>query len=113
MENLLPYANWLNFCAESRKNVADPDFDGCEEVLAYIYLKDTQGKPVKVTDLVQSLLFGTGPTVHRKVRLLSNRGLVKVSTCKNDGRAKNLTLTKSGSSILSGRSKQMVSLMAP
>lgn len=108
MANLLPYASWLNLCAEARKEASDPDFYGCEEILAYIYLGDSEGKSVKVTDLVQSLLFGTGPTVHRKLRLLSDRGLVRVSSNKNDGRAKKLTLTKSGSSLLGERSQQLM-----
>lgn len=112
MGNLLPYASWLNFRAEARRNAADPDFDGCEEVLAYIYLEDADGKSVKITDLVQSLLFGTGPTVQRKIRLLSGRGLVKISTSKDDARAKELTLTESGSSLLSGRSKEMMSVFS-
>lgn len=104
-----PYARWINAMALARKESSDTEFEGCEEVLAFISIKDEDNDTVKVTDLVQSLMFGTGPTVYRKLSVLSERGFIKVATNKTDGRAKRLTLTKAGEDLLKERNKQMLS----
>jgi|GEM_PF-1269692 len=105
------YARWLNAMAIARKESSDAEFEGCEEILAFMSIKEASNEPVKITDLVQSLRFGTGPTVHRKVSTLSERGLIKVSASKTDGRAKNLVLTKVGEDLLKERTKLMVSML--
>ena len=101
------YAHFINSLALMRKEANDSEFEGCDAVLAFISVKEETGNPVKVTDLVQSLLLGTGPTVHRRVALLAERGLIKITPSKEDARAKHLTLTKSGSSLMNERSKLM------
>ena len=106
------YARWLYNLAITRKEVNDLAFEGCEEVLAFIAVRESDGKPTKVTDIVQSLLFGTGPTVHRKVLLLIERGLISAKPNKDDARAKLLATTKAGISLLSERSKQMAQFVA-
>ena len=105
------YARFLNAMAVERKEASDAEFEGCEEILAYMSIKEDSNQPVKITDLVQSLLFGTGPTVHRKVSTLTKRGFIKVSASKTDGRAKNLVLTKAGEDLLKERTKLMASML--
>lgn len=105
------YARFLNAIAVERKESPDLEFDGCEEILAYLSIKEESNQPVKVTDLVYSLQFGTGPTVHRKVTTLSERGLIKVLASKTDGRTKNLVLTKAGEELLKERTKLMASML--
>lgn len=107
----LPFAQWLNALTMARKQADDPDFDGCEEMLAYIHVEEVFNHPVKITDLVQCMFFGTGPTVQRKVMTLANRGFINVSISKNDKRAKQLTLTKAGTNLLHERSKQMAQVL--
>ena len=105
------YARFLNAMAVERKESPDPQFEGCEEILAYLSIKEESNQPVKVTDLVHALQFGTGPTVHRKVTTLSARGFIKVSASKTDGRTKNLVLTKAGEELLKERTKLMASML--
>lgn len=107
-----PYARWLNLMAVARKDAGDIEFEGCEEVLAFICTKEETGESVKITDLVHSFLFGTGPTVHRKVVKLVDRGLITAKASKEDARVKNLSLTKAGMSLLVERSKQMAQMVA-
>ena len=105
------YARFINALTVERKESPDPEFEGCEEVLAYLSIKEESNQPVKVTDLVHSLQFGPGPTVHRKVTTLSARGLIKVLASKTDGRAKNIMLTKAGEDLLKERTKLMASML--
>lgn len=101
------YARFL-FALTAQKNTAgDTEFEGCDEVLAYLAIRDSEGKTVKITELVQSLQFGTGPTVHRKVTLLAERGLIKISQNKEDARAKDLSLAPAGLDHLKDRTKLM------
>lgn len=112
MPQATPYAHFLKTLAVMRKEAEDPELEGCDLVLAFISVKEESGKPVKITDLVQSLLLGTGPTVHRRISLLAERGLIKISPSKDDARAKHLSLTKSGISLMNDRSKLMAKLLA-
>jgi len=105
------YARFLNALAVKRKAAPDLEFEGCEEILAHLSIKEESNQPVKVTDLVRSLQFGTGPTVQRKVSTLSERGFIKVSASKTDGRAKNIMLTKAGKDLLKERTKLMASML--
>lgn len=105
------YARWLNALVIARKESSDADFEGCEEILAFMSVREESNQPVKITDLVQSLQFGTGPTVQRKISTLSKRGFIQVSASKTDGRAKNLILTKAGHDLLKERTKLMASML--
>ena len=107
MSKVPPYALFLNISMNQKKENPDPEFEGCDEVLAYIAVNEANGTLVKITNLVQSLQFGTGPTVQRKVAQLDNRGLIEVRQSKDDGRAKNLVLTAEGMAILKEKSKLM------
>ena len=103
MKSKNPYVRLLNFMRVS--NSEDTGFSGCEEVMAYIHEANSSGKIVKITDLVQSLQFGTGPTVHRKVAELHSRGMIDVKRSTTDGRAKALVLSDAGLKHLDARNK--------
>lgn len=109
MKSKNPYVRMLNFMRVS--NNTDTSFAGCEEVLAYMHEAAANGKSVKITDLVQSLQFGTGPTVHRKVVELQERGLIVVERSTTDGRAKSLVLSEAGAKHLDQRSKSLKTVL--
>lgn len=112
MAQASPYAHFINTLTLMRKDAEDRDLEGCETVLAFISVKEETDKPVKITDLIQSLMLGTGPTVQRRVSLLAERGLIKIAPSKDDARAKHLTLTKSGIRLMNERSKLMAETLA-
>ena len=99
------YALFLYQMGMLKKELADSDFEGCDDVLAYMAVKESEGATVKITELVQSLQFGTGPTVQRKVHLLAERGLITMLQSKNDARAKDLSLTAAAVKHLKERSR--------
>lgn len=105
MKSKNPYVRLLNFMRVS--NNQDSGFSGCEEVMAYMHEANASGNTVKITDLVQSLQFGTGPTVHRKVTELQSRGLIKIERSPTDGRAKSLVLSDAGAKHLEARNKAL------
>ena len=104
MSKASSYAKFLNLLSNIKKENPDPNFEGCEEVLAYISIMESSGTPAMITNLVQSLQFGTGPTVHRKTKLLEERGLIEVAPSKADGRARLLSVSAKGSQHLKERS---------
>ena len=105
MAKVPSYALFLHRMNAIKKEASDPDFEGCDDVLAYMAVKESVGVTVKITDLVQSLQFGTGPTVHRKVSLLAERGLIKILKSKTDARAKDMSLTAAAMNHLKERSR--------
>ena len=107
MAKVPAYARFLHLTNQLKRESPDPEFEGCDDILAYMSVKEAEGITVKITALVQSLQFGTGPTVHRKVTQLSNRRLIKIVTNKNDARAKDLLLTPAAQEYLKERSKLM------
>lgn len=109
MKSKNPYVRMLNFMRASNND--NQGFEGCEEVMAYMHEAAANGKNVKITDLVQSLQFGTGPTVHRKVVELQARGLISVARSITDGRAKSLILSESGLKHLEQRSKSLKAVL--
>ena len=109
MKSKNPYVRLLNFMRVS--NTEDSGFSGCEEVMAYMHEANALGKIVKITDLVQSLQFGTGPTVHRKVSELQHRGLIDIKRSATDGRAKTLVLSEAGLKHLDQRSKSLKAVL--
>ncbi|MGV1016839.1 MAG: hypothetical protein ACOYBW_05610 [Fluviibacter phosphoraccumulans] len=98
------YACFLYLISEIKKEAADSAFDGCDEVLAYMAVKEAEGQSVTITELVQSLQFGTGPTVQRRISLLLDRGLIKAVQRKSDARVKDLCLTPKAMKHLEERS---------
>ena len=73
---------------------------GNDEVLAYIDIRESDGDPACVTDLVYARRFGTGPTVHRKITSLEKNKFIQVKRAKDDGRAKLLSITPKGREYL-------------
>lgn len=111
MPNSSAYARWLNACLMARKDATETEAQSLEEVLAFLSVKGDTNQVVKVTDLVNFLEFGTGPTVLRKITLLAEKGLIKVATIETDRRAKRIMLTKAGEDLLKERTKQMVAIV--
>lgn len=99
------YAAYLYQTCLKRKEQADAEIEGCDEILAYITVRTSEGVIVKITELVQSLMFGTGPTVHRKVLTLAKRGLIEIVANKNDARAKDIRVTAAGLERLKDQTK--------
>lgn len=64
MAKLFAYAAHMYNQCNPRRAAPDSEYEGCDEILAYLVVKNPQDESVKITDLVQSLQFGTGPTVH-------------------------------------------------
>lgn len=109
MKSKNAYVRLLNFMRSA--NNEDTGFDGCEEIMAYMHEANANGKSVKITNLVQCMQFGTGPTVHRKVIELQQRGLIEITRSPTDGRAKSLTLSEAGQRHLEQRSKSLKLLL--
>ena len=111
MTKVPAYATYLYNQCVSRKETPDSEFEGCDEILAYLVVRDSQGVAVKITELVQSLMFGTGPTVHRKVQTLAERKLIQVAMSKTDGRAKDILVTTAGLNRLKDQTKLLKSCL--
>lgn len=107
MAKVPAYATYLYNQCVARKEAPDSEFEGCDEILAYLVVKNVEGANVKITELVQSLMFGTGPTVHRKVTTLAERKLIEMTASKTDGRAKDIIVTVAGLERLREQSKLM------
>ncbi len=105
MAKVPAYARFLHLTNQLKRESPDPDFEGCDDILAYMCVREAEGVTVKMTALVQSLQFGTGPTVHRKVSLLAERGFIGIANSKTDGRAKDLMLAPPGMAFLKERSQ--------
>lgn len=102
-----PYAIFLNLVVALRKTHPDQEFIGCDEVLAFVAEKTSGNQTVRITDLVQYSAFGTGPTVHRKCKLLISRGLLVVDEDPDDKRANMLIVSPSGWKYLETYTKMM------
>lgn len=110
--NKLPiYARLLHTVNSIRQETPGPLLDGCEEIMAYIAVKSHAGDPAKISDLVQSLQFGTAPTLQRKLSCLVEHGYVRVEKCAKDSRAKKLYMTESGEGLLNDRSRLLKNLL--
>jgi DNA-binding MarR family transcriptional regulator len=107
MGKIPEFARFIHLTNQLKKDYPDPEFEGCDDILAYMCVREAEGVTVKMTALIQSLQFGTGPTVHRKVSLLAERGFIGIANSKTDGRAKDLSLTPADMDYLKERSKLM------
>ncbi len=107
MAKVPAYARFTQMMTALKKELADSDFEGCDEILSYMAVRESEGKTVKITELVQSLQFGTGPTVHRKVTTLADRGFISILKSNTDARAKDLSLTTVAMNHLKERSRML------
>lgn len=80
---------------------------GCDEVLAFVYNNDRRGVLTRITDVVNTHRFGTGPTVHSKISHLAAQKLIKLTKSKDDARAKVIELTDKGTAYLRGQDMQI------
>lgn len=103
MSTVPAYAKFLSMLSTMRQQCGDAEFEGCDEVLSFIAVKETVKRATKFTDLVQSMQFGTGPTVQRKVSMLAKRGLIDVQKDEHDARVKTLRMTAAGLDLLKER----------
>ena len=103
-----PFARFQNILIAARKLSPDTEIEACEEVLSYIAESSFSGCEVRITDLIMLQVFGTGPTVHRKCNLLTERGYLSFELAKTDKRVKILVLTKHGHKHLASRSDAML-----
>lgn len=69
---------------------------GLAFVLDFIVSRTDAGQQTRITDLVQSLAFGTGPTVFSKVQALIASGYIESTVSETDSRAKALAITVAG-----------------
>lgn len=99
------YATYLYERSAMRKEERDSEIEGCDEILSYLTVRSSEGVIVKITELVQSLMFGTGPTVHRKVQTLVERRLIELGKSKTDARAKDIKVTAAGLERLKDQTK--------
>lgn len=102
-----PYAVFLNMVVAARKSSPDHEFKGCEEILAFVSEKNALKQSVRITDLIQYVEFGTGPTVHRKCKLLASRGYVRIDEDYSDRRANLIFITSKGLKYLETYTQMM------
>lgn len=108
MKSASNYARIINFLHTSKNAAIE---EGCEEVLAFVLTRQSQGFKTKITDLVQSLMFGTGPTVHRKVGQLNDAGLIHLTRSTSDARAKNIEVATQGIQYLEEQYEKLEAVM--
>ena len=111
MAKVPAFATYLHKMCIERKATLDSGFEGCDEILAYLVVRSSEGADVKITELVQSLMFGTGPTVLRKVSTLTSRGLIQLTTSKTDARAKDIKVTAAGMDRMKDQTRLMKSCL--
>lgn len=78
----------------------NPLTNGQRSTLLEIARRTDEGLATKVTDLVQMIRLGTGPTIHGQLLRLEAYGFIERSVSENDGRAVSLTITASGKRYL-------------
>lgn len=79
---------------------ANPLTSGQRSVLVEIGRREEDGIPTKISDLVQKIHFGTGPTVHAYLLRLEADQLISKEVSGNDARAVCLALTAAGRDYL-------------
>lgn len=84
---------------------------GENALLCFIHKMNCAGERVITSDLVFSRRFGTGPTVHRKVTGLIDRGLIETTKLSDDLRTKAIVLTATGKKYLVEQSKSLIKAM--
>jgi hypothetical protein len=82
-------------------------------VLAFVYEREQEGVTTKITDLVQSLEFGTGPTVYRKVQQLFSWDLVQLTISDCDMRVREISITEAGLDFMRKLDKTLNEVIAP
>lgn len=81
------------------------------QVLMFIWLRAQVDTTTRMTDLVQSLRFGTGPTVQSAVKRLTDTGLISVVKSERDGRTNILKITDVGQRTLQEEETRLTKMM--
>jgi len=89
------------FYAELPPGAAEDD-----ALLAWIYARNHQQRPVRVTDLVRAGRFGTLPTLHKRLRALDDAGLLETAVGP-DRRTRLVVVSAAGVSRLDSRSAML------
>ncbi|WP_396189844.1 hypothetical protein [Flavobacterium sp.] len=84
---------------------------GCDEILSHVYNNDRQGVSTKITDLVYQRNFGTGPTVHSKIKKLARQKFIELKKSKEDARVKEIIVTSKGLTYLRGQDSQIEKML--
>lgn len=78
----------------------NPLSSGQRSILLELGARESEGAETRITDLVQQIRFGTGPTVHSHLQRLESDRLLTKTPSKTDGRSMCLSLTKTGRDYL-------------
>lgn len=105
MKKTTPYTLYLNTVRGLRGTRSDSEYEGCDELLAYLHDADIRGQIVSMNDLVYTRDFGTSPTIQRKVKSLNTRGFVEVKRIESDKRARIVAITPKGVAHLEDQSR--------
>lgn len=87
------------------------EYRGQIEVLVYIQARQDVETLTNVSDVVYARVFGTGPTVHTKIKGLLAKGYIVETPYIHDGRVKNMYVTPVGEKLLKLLDKQLVDAM--
>lgn len=96
MTKITPYALYLNTLRALKRDQNDVDFEGCDELLAYLLEAAQNDRIVSMNDLVYTRDFGTSPTIQRKIKALQSRGFVDILRTPSDKRAKIVHISAKG-----------------
>ena len=95
MQNNL-YLNFLQASKELSDKFNNLNIDPiCKLILEEIALGVARNKLLKVTEVIEFHKIASRSTLHRKLGILENAGLIKIKTSSIDRRTKFLTITDS------------------
>lgn len=107
MKKISPYTLYLNTMRGLRNTQPATEYEGCDELLAYLHEADCRNQMVSMNDLVYTRDFGTSPTIQRKVKALHSRGFVDLRRIETDKRARIVAITPKGITHLEDQSRFM------
>lgn len=104
--NMTRLINLLSvFHGEKRNNFIEIDD---LRILSQIVDTGKTGKCISVTDIVNCKLFGSPPTVQRRIKKLIRNGYIELSKCEKDQRKKCLVPTNEANIYLNDLTKYVI-----
>lgn len=85
--------------------------ESSQKILAYVMCRQGEGRDTNVTQLVQSLKFGTGATIYRKLQKLQDYGFISITTSSVDARAKSIHVSAKGVRYLGLQGDRLASIL--
>lgn len=79
---------------------AEPLSGGQRSILVELARREDEGTQTKITNIIQQIRFGTGPTVHNHLKKLEALKFIKKVVSETDARATCLILTRVGRDYL-------------